>query len=346
MPNDNLKEYVRQNLASGYSQEQIKAGLRQARYTEREIAQAFGAGPTALPSKTAILIVVGVVLLLAVSGLVYVFWPEAKEATPAFETPARIPTPLQSSPAISAPESQAPQVEPTAQDLSGEYSVTGTNPDGSTYSGTLTMTKSATGYDLVWRIGSATQTGSGTIEGNRLKAKWNGNTVLYLITPDGRLSGVWAVKGRPGQGKETLTLTQRIAAAPAPKVTETMVAETPGLKDCGTIVAASDSPGVAQQKMDCMLNAVDACTPAKLVIDNSIDLPGTSVTSIMYHEIRGGTPGACIFYQKALKNTAMPAAESKDAICTLSSSEELKRGGKAFLDKCAGPLKETLLKMI
>ncbi|MCB1170912.1 MAG: fibronectin-binding protein [Leptospiraceae bacterium] len=89
-----------------------------------------------------------------------------------------------------------------AQDLSGTYSVQGTNPDGSNYSGTCIVSRiSGDRYRFRWSVGNAYE-GEGTLEGIRISVDWGDSTpVIYTLLPDGSLDGIWA----GGKASETLT---------------------------------------------------------------------------------------------------------------------------------------------
>ncbi|MCB1137682.1 MAG: fibronectin-binding protein [Leptospiraceae bacterium] len=89
-----------------------------------------------------------------------------------------------------------------ARDLSGTYSVQGTNPDGSNYSGTCIISRiSGETYRFRWSVGN-TYEGEGTLEGIRISVDWGDSTpVIYTLLPDGSLDGLWA----GGNASETLT---------------------------------------------------------------------------------------------------------------------------------------------
>ena len=86
----------------------------------------------------------------------------------------------------------------------GNYSVLGRNPNGTTYFGEATLNKTDSGYQLTWKIaGRQVFYGSGVIDDQLLKIKWENGLVTYLIKDHGRLlEGSWA----NGTGSEVLTL--------------------------------------------------------------------------------------------------------------------------------------------
>jgi hypothetical protein len=93
----------------------------------------------------------------------------------------------------------------TAVVQTGSYRVQGTNPNGSSYQGTLSIERSGLLYLLRWRIGQETYQGQGTLYGNILTVDWgHPDPVVYQVLHDGTLEGTWA----RGQARETLTPTQ------------------------------------------------------------------------------------------------------------------------------------------
>lgn len=85
--------------------------------------------------------------------------------------------------------------------LGGRYKVNGANPDGSRYSGSVTISQAGQGYRVDWVVGQSTYQGIGVLEGNVLTVDWGSDTpVVYALGPDGTLSGLWAA----GNGEETL----------------------------------------------------------------------------------------------------------------------------------------------
>jgi hypothetical protein len=85
-----------------------------------------------------------------------------------------------------------------AADPTGSYDVQGTNPDGSTYSGTATVTRTGQTYKVVWDVGGDTFTGTGI--GNKdflaISYAYDKGTGLVLLGADGgNWKGVWAYAG-------------------------------------------------------------------------------------------------------------------------------------------------------
>lgn len=109
--------------------------------------------------------------------------------------------------------STAPGTEFTFKDagqapgVAGTYTLLGSNPDGSDYSGGLTVIPQGPVYQLVWAVGDGYD-GIGIIQGDRLGATWGGPScaiVVYQIQTNGTLTGLWGVWGTNATGTETAT---------------------------------------------------------------------------------------------------------------------------------------------
>ncbi|RHX96134.1 fibronectin-binding protein [Leptospira yasudae] len=89
-----------------------------------------------------------------------------------------------------------------ASSISGKYRVAGTNPDGSSYGGSVTITQSNGEYLFTWTVAGQTFTGTGTLDGTTLTVDWGQNDpVIYEVKNGGRLlEGTWA----GGSATETL----------------------------------------------------------------------------------------------------------------------------------------------
>jgi TolB-like protein len=86
--------------------------------------------------------------------------------------------------------------------LEGSYYASGRNPNGSTYSGTVQISKGNNSYKFFWKIGNSTYNGRGILKGKTLTVDWGQEyPVIYSVEGDGRLVGKWA----NGTASETLT---------------------------------------------------------------------------------------------------------------------------------------------
>ena len=93
--------------------------------------------------------------------------------------------------------------------LASRYDVSGTNTDGSKYSGTATVDViSDATFTIVWSVGGSTIKGFGMRMNDALAATYaiNGEPglVIYKVEGDG-LDGLWAIRGHNGNGTEHLT---------------------------------------------------------------------------------------------------------------------------------------------
>jgi hypothetical protein len=89
-----------------------------------------------------------------------------------------------------------------------KFEARGTNPDGSRYSGTATITIiSNTTCTIVWEVGS-TASGICMREGSTFAASYVLGSavgiVIYTIRDDGILDGKWTIAGKDGIGTELL----------------------------------------------------------------------------------------------------------------------------------------------
>jgi len=92
--------------------------------------------------------------------------------------------------------------------LASRYEASGSNPDGSKYTGTATVTViSDTTYTIVWKIGDSTYEGFGMRLNDSLAATYtidgDPGLIIYKVDGDG-LTGAWAIRGHDGVGTERL----------------------------------------------------------------------------------------------------------------------------------------------
>ena len=91
--------------------------------------------------------------------------------------------------------------------LEGKYKISGTNPGGQEYTGTLDVSRSGSGYSFKWTAGD-TFTGFGIRTGGDIAVGFGGNKcsfVSYDIGPDGALDGKWGSPGSNSVGTEKAT---------------------------------------------------------------------------------------------------------------------------------------------
>ena len=93
--------------------------------------------------------------------------------------------------------------------LAHHYNATGEGPDGSKYSGEVTVdVTSDTTFSIRWKIGSTVYKGFGMRHGDMLAAAFYNDSasgvVMYEVDGDA-LDGTWTFKGERGTGTEKLT---------------------------------------------------------------------------------------------------------------------------------------------
>src|SRR4051812_38701445 len=100
-----------------------------------------------------------------------------------------------------------------APDIAGKYNVTGTNPEGGVYRGTLEVIMRGDVYQFRWNAGTQYD-GVGVQNGNIIAAAFaNGSdgkgcgVIDYDIAGDGSLNGKWGYSGLNDAGAETATRT-------------------------------------------------------------------------------------------------------------------------------------------
>ena len=92
--------------------------------------------------------------------------------------------------------------------LASHYAASGSNPDGSQYSGNADVTViSDTTFSIVWKIEGQRYEGFGMRLNDLLAATYmiNGEPGLVIYHVDGNgLTGAWAIRGHDGVGTEHL----------------------------------------------------------------------------------------------------------------------------------------------
>jgi hypothetical protein len=94
--------------------------------------------------------------------------------------------------------------------LASTYDEAGTNPDGSKFTGTVSIdVVSDTTFLIRWKIGSTTYKGFGMRLNDTLAATYTidgePGLAMYKVDSDGTLSGLWTVRGKDGSGTDRLT---------------------------------------------------------------------------------------------------------------------------------------------
>jgi hypothetical protein len=110
--------------------------------------------------------------------------------------------------ALPAAAVMAPPAVADTMTLASKCDAKGTNPDGSSYTGTVSVkVVSDTTFTIEWQIGDATYKGFGMRMNDSLAATYmiDGEPGLVLYKVDGTgLHGLWTIRGHNGSGTETL----------------------------------------------------------------------------------------------------------------------------------------------
>lgn len=151
------------------------------------------------PSKALTVAIAGIVALVAVFGSGWWLWGARTQNVTKTGDPMVVGT-LPSAndrhtggSAISNYDSQGTVRNP-ADGLSGSYRIQGVNPNGSRYTGQVTVTANGDVYNFRWRISNGdTFVGSGRLQGRIISVDWGQQyPVVYRIDDDGTLRGTWA----------------------------------------------------------------------------------------------------------------------------------------------------------
>lgn len=101
---------------------------------------------------------------------------------------------------------------PAQAQRSGTYDVTGTNPDGSAYTGTLELEQiGLLSFRMRWTIGADVIEGVGMVSGLSFATAFslgggtNPSMGVYELRPNGQLVGQWTTIGSFAAGQETAT---------------------------------------------------------------------------------------------------------------------------------------------
>jgi hypothetical protein len=95
-------------------------------------------------------------------------------------------------------------------DIGGRYQVAGTNLNGTTYSGEAEITlTSDTTCEISWTTGSTTSAGICMRNDDSFSAAYrmgeDVGLVIYKVSDDGAMQGLWTIAGNGGSGTEVLT---------------------------------------------------------------------------------------------------------------------------------------------
>ncbi|MBV9215528.1 MAG: hypothetical protein JO053_05075 [Acidobacteria bacterium] len=112
------------------------------------------------------------------------------------------------------PTTGSSQTTANSRDIGGEYDVTGTNPDGGEYSGTLLVEKKGEAYRFSWTSGKNSYDGVGVRMENAVTVSFTDGTsgqgcgaAQYWLNSDGTLEGKIGYWGVDNVGTEKATPT-------------------------------------------------------------------------------------------------------------------------------------------
>jgi hypothetical protein len=128
--------------------------------------------------------------------------------SPLFSAPARITAAFAIGACAAFIPSQLVPARAEALHLAAHYAASGSNPDGSQYTGNADVTViSDTTFSIVWKIEGQRYEGFGMRLNDSLAATYmiNGEPGLVIYHVDGNgLTGAWAIRGHDGVGTEHL----------------------------------------------------------------------------------------------------------------------------------------------
>jgi hypothetical protein len=110
---------------------------------------------------------------------------------------------------------------PALAQRDGIYEVSGTNLDGTSYTGLAQIRAvGINSFSIVWRIGNTIIEGAGMASGRTVAVSYGQaqrpGMGIYLLNPDGSMDGEWTIVGAPAIGRERLVPRPAAPAAPAP----------------------------------------------------------------------------------------------------------------------------------
>jgi hypothetical protein len=96
----------------------------------------------------------------------------------------------------------------SAQSVGGSYNVQGTNPNGSTYGGTVQITPSGSSCRITWQTGQSSSSGICMLANKAFAASYilqgKQGLVVYELQSNGSLKGWWTIADQAGVGTENL----------------------------------------------------------------------------------------------------------------------------------------------
>jgi hypothetical protein len=111
---------------------------------------------------------------------------------------------------------------PAAAQRPGLYDVSGTNLDGTPYTGVAQIrTAGLSSFIIAWRIGNQVVEGVGFASGRTIAVAYGlaqrPGVGIYTLNPDGSLDGEWTIVGAPANARERLVPRPEGAPGPTPE---------------------------------------------------------------------------------------------------------------------------------
>lgn len=108
---------------------------------------------------------------------------------------------------------------PAAAQRSGVYDVTGTNLDGTPYTGVAQIRAAGlSSFFIAWRISGQVVEGVGFASGRTISVAYGLSSRpgmgIYTLNPDGSMDGEWTIIGAPANARERLVPREAAPAAP------------------------------------------------------------------------------------------------------------------------------------
>jgi hypothetical protein len=121
---------------------------------------------------------------------------------------------------------------PALAQRDGLYDVSGTNLDGTPYTGQAQIrTVGTASFNIIWRIGNQLVEGVGMASGRTVSVAYGvaqqPGLGIYTLNPDGSLEGEWTIIGASAIGQERLVPRMPAPAAPGTPPAVTPPAVTP-----------------------------------------------------------------------------------------------------------------------
>ncbi|MGG5886302.1 hypothetical protein ACLF3G_04115 [Falsiroseomonas sp. HC035] len=125
---------------------------------------------------------------------------------------------------------------PASAQQAGLYDVTGTNLDGTSYTGVAQIQQvGLSSFTILWRIGNQAVEGVGFASGRTIAVAYGlsrrPGIGIYTLNPDGSMEGEWTIIGAPANARERLVPRNPPAAAAAPPAETPPAAEAPPARE-------------------------------------------------------------------------------------------------------------------